>query len=65
MSLELSKFNQVAGHRDQVLNESFRRQKSELSKRSAGAEARVFALEVKSVPFIVPAPKFSASLSID
>lgn len=46
MSLELSKHNQVAGHRDQALNESFRRQKSDLSRRTAEAEARVTALKV-------------------
>lgn len=46
MSLDLSKQNQVTGHREQMQNESFRRQKSELSRRCVGAEARVAALEV-------------------
>lgn len=46
MSLELSKHNQVTGHREQMQNESFRRQKSDLSRRCVGAQARVAALEV-------------------
>lgn len=45
MSLELQRLNNVSGHRDSVLNGSFRREKSDLSRRSAGAEARVAALE--------------------
>ena len=45
MSLELQRLNNVSGHRDSVLNESFRREKSDLSRRSAGAEARVAVLE--------------------
>eukprot|EP00904_Undaria_pinnatifida_P009250 jgi/Undpi1/5455/HiC_scaffold_2.g00734.m1 len=48
MSLELSKQNQVTGHREQVQNESFRRQKSDLSRRCVGAEARVAVLERES-----------------
>lgn len=45
MSLELQRLKSVGGHRESVLNESFRREKSDLSRRSAGAEARVAALE--------------------
>lgn len=48
MSLELNKKHQVAGHRDQLLNDSFRRERSDLSRRSAVAEARVVALEVSA-----------------
>lgn len=47
MSMELSKHNLVAGHRDQVLNNSFRRERSDLHRRSEGAEARVRKLEVR------------------
>ncbi len=45
MSLELQRLNNVTGHRHSLLNDSFRREKSDLSRRSAGAEARVSALE--------------------
>lgn len=45
MSLELQRLKNVSGHRDSVLNDSFRRETSNLSRRSAGAEARVAALE--------------------
>ncbi|CAM9404192.1 unnamed protein product, partial [Hapterophycus canaliculatus] len=45
MSLELQRRENVSGHRESVLNESFRRENSDLSRRSAGAEARVAALE--------------------
>lgn len=45
MSMELQRLKNVSGHRDSVLNESFRRETSDLSRRSAGAEARVVALE--------------------
>lgn len=45
MSLEIQRLNNVGGHRESVMNESFRREKSDLSRRSAGAEARVAALE--------------------
>lgn len=46
MSLELNKKHQVAGHRNQLSNDSFRRERSDLCRRSAVAEARVVALEV-------------------
>lgn len=49
LTLALSKQHQVAGHRDQVLNDSFRRQRVDLSKRSAEAEARVAELQVSPV----------------
>lgn len=45
MSLEIQRLNNVGGHRESVMNESFQREKSDLSRRSAGAEARVAALE--------------------
>lgn len=45
MSLELQRLNNVGGHRESVLNESFRRENFDLSRRSAEAEARVIALE--------------------
>lgn len=46
LSLELTKQNQVAEHRENVRNDSLRRQKSDLSRRSSGAEDRVKTLEV-------------------
>ncbi|CAM9374864.1 unnamed protein product [Scytosiphon promiscuus] len=45
MSLELQRRDNVSGHRESVLNESFRRERSDLSRRSLGAEARAAALE--------------------
>ncbi|CAB1118118.1 unnamed protein product [Ectocarpus sp. CCAP 1310/34] len=48
MSLELQRRDNVGGHRESVLNESFRRERSDLSKRSAGAEARAAALEAEN-----------------
>ena len=46
MSLELSKHSQVSGHRDQIMHESFTRQKRELSRRCEDAENRATELEV-------------------
>ncbi|CAM9146579.1 unnamed protein product [Ectocarpus fasciculatus] len=48
MSLELQRRDNVGGHRESMLNESFRRERSDLSKRSAGAEARAAALEAEN-----------------
>lgn len=45
MSLELQRRDNVNGHRESVVNESLRREKSDLTRRSAGAEARVAALK--------------------
>lgn len=53
LSLELSKHNRVAEHRDHLLNDSFRREKSDLFRRSAGAEARVAALEVRAITIAI------------